>query len=70
MGSNASISYVLDLIEFLFNGWPLERPKHVATPNVYFNIMLELCLTYSSVDILFWFNTPSHLSYKSVYAQD
>jgi hypothetical protein len=34
------ISYVLDLIELLNNGWLEDgslRPKHVATPNVYFN---------------------------------
>jgi hypothetical protein len=37
--------------------WHLERPKHVATPNVYFNTTLVLCVTDSSVDILLLQNT-------------
>jgi hypothetical protein len=51
---------VLDLIELVFNGWPeggLLRPKHVATPNIYFNMILVLCLTDSSVDIILLSNT-------------
>jgi hypothetical protein len=28
-----------------------QRPKHVATPNSVFNIILELCLIDSSVDV-------------------
>jgi hypothetical protein len=34
-----------------------ERPKHVATPNVYCNIILVLCLSDSSVDILLTITT-------------
>jgi hypothetical protein len=30
----------------------LQRPKHVATPTVYFNTILVLCLTDSSGDII------------------
>jgi hypothetical protein len=33
--------------------WPLEVPKHVATSDVYFNIILVMCLTDSAVDILY-----------------
>jgi hypothetical protein len=45
---------VLDLIEMLINGWPedgLLEAETCSHPNSVFNIILELCLTDSSVDI-------------------
>jgi hypothetical protein len=39
-----------------------KRPEHVATPNSSFNIILELCLTDSSVDIpLLQHNRMDHI---------
>jgi hypothetical protein len=49
-------SHTIDLIELLFNEWPLERPKHVATPDIHFNIIQVLCLTDSSL-IYYCYNT-------------
>jgi hypothetical protein len=43
--------YIHDISRLRVNGWPEDRPKHVATPNSIFNIILELCLTDCSVDI-------------------
>jgi hypothetical protein len=50
----ASISYVIDLTELLINGWPEDGFSEAETcshPNSVFNIILELCLTDSSVDV-------------------
>jgi hypothetical protein len=52
--STASIPYVLHLFGLLINGWPEDGLLKVETcshPQHYFNIILELCLTDSSVDI-------------------
>jgi hypothetical protein len=50
----SNISYVLDLIELLINGWPedgLLQAETCSHPNSVFNIILELGLTDYCVDI-------------------
>jgi hypothetical protein len=41
------------------------RPKHVATTNLYLNIILELCLTDCYVDKLFLYKTTSKVAVNS-----